>query len=210
MNPRVIDLSHHQTPRDLSFARASGIRAAIIKCSQGVGGADQNYPQHLWFAQNAGLLTGAYHFGTGKMAGAAQADYFYSRMMIAGGVAANLALDVEENPDGLPMSLAQVMDFMGRIKSLTFGLIRPPKIEIYGGAYLRQMGIPVDSPLLEHQLWLADYAPPPTVVKPWPTWTLWQYTDRTGAQPGPDPLDGYDLSEAIDGDATIDQLWGVA
>lgn len=213
MNPLVIDLSHHQTPRDLSFARAAGIRAMFAKCSQGVGAADPSYPLHLWFAQSAGLLQGAYHFGTGKMPGDAQADYFYSRMIVSspnGQVPPVLALDLEENPDGLPMTIIQAEAFVARLQHLTFGAARPPQIGLYVGNYGRELKIPASSPLVQLWQWLADYKPPATVVPPWPNYTLWQYTDRAGAAPGPDPLDGYDLSEAVDGENTINELWGVA
>ncbi len=210
MRPLVIDLSHHQTPRDLSFARAAGIRAAIVKCSQGVGGADLAYPIHLARAMSAGLLLGAYHFGTGKRSGEEQADYFHTRMVISGGVQPVVALDLEENPDGLPMTLAQAEAFVARLQHLTFGSARPPRIGLYVGNYGRELKIPASSPLIRLWQWLADYKPPATVVPPWSTWTLWQFTDRAGAQPGPDPLDNYDLSYAAEGDATINELWGLA
>lgn len=204
--PLVLDLSRWQSPRDLTFAKKAGIKAVILKASQGVGSADPNYNGHRIRVLEAGLKLGAYHFGTGMRPGADQAHFFLGVLHAHGGVPPVVVLDLERNGEGNApsMTLQQAEDFVRVINGE--GL----KGMLYGGAYIRDVcKIPASSPVAAWPLWLADYSPPATPMAPWaPNWTLWQFTDRNGAIPGqPDALDGYDLSDAIHGQQTIDELW---
>lgn len=202
--PILIDLSHHNAVKDLQFAVDAGIGAAIVKISQGVGGLDKAYPLHAEKVAEVGLRLGAYHFGTGVESGEAQADYFLRTLEAAGGIPQVLVLDVETNPGGTTMSRAQAEAFLESVRT------EHPisTVMIYGGSLLREMHLPKNSPLLTAPLWLADYTPPPNTVPPWPNWMLWQFTDKGGIIPGmPDSLDGYDLSDAFDGEATLKHLW---
>ncbi|PYS86040.1 MAG: glycoside hydrolase, partial [Acidobacteria bacterium] len=67
----VVDISHHNGNVDLGKAQAAGIVGVIHKATQGTSMTDNMYDQNRQQAVAAGLLWGAYHFGT-KADGAAQ------------------------------------------------------------------------------------------------------------------------------------------
>lgn len=202
--PLLLDLSHHNAVRDLKFAAEAGIGAVIVKVTQGVGGHDQMYSRHALKVMEAGLRLGAYHFGSGTASGEAQAQYFLQTLADDGGVPQVLVLDVENNPGGATMTLAQAEAFVTAVRATN----PISTVVVYGGSLLREMHVPKTSCLLTCPLWLADYTPPTNTVPPWPSWMLWQYTDKQGSIPGQaDSLDNYDLSDAFDGEATLKHLW---
>jgi hypothetical protein len=63
----VVDLSHYQTPVDFSRIKAAGIVGVIHKASQRTSYPDPSYAIRMPQAINAGLLWGAYHFGTNSL-----------------------------------------------------------------------------------------------------------------------------------------------
>jgi lysozyme len=71
----VVDISYHNGDIDLAAARNAGIVAAFHKATQGAGYADPLYATNRATAQAAGILWGAYHFGTDGD-GVQQADFF--------------------------------------------------------------------------------------------------------------------------------------
>src|ERR1044071_4052756 len=75
----VVDISHHNGNVDLMKAKQDGIVGVIHKGTQGIGMFDNKYAPNRLAAQAAGLLWGAYHFGT-KSDGAAQADFFLGQV----------------------------------------------------------------------------------------------------------------------------------
>ncbi len=64
----IIDLSHHNGDVDLGRAKAAGILGVIQKATQGTGYKDPTFDANREQAIQAGLLFGAYHFGTGDEA----------------------------------------------------------------------------------------------------------------------------------------------
>ena len=77
----VVDISHHNGNVDLNKAQQAGIAGIIHKGTQGTGMFDRSYTGNRQKAEAAGLMWGAYHFGT-KGDGAAQADFFLSKLML--------------------------------------------------------------------------------------------------------------------------------
>src|SRR5690349_11415557 len=71
----IIDLSHHNQNVDFSRLDTNNIIGIIHKATQGSGFSDPAYLQRRDAAKNAGLLWGAYHFGTGADP-ASQARFF--------------------------------------------------------------------------------------------------------------------------------------
>jgi len=168
----VIDLSHNNSTVDFQRARADGILGIIHKATQGTGFIDRAYAQRRQAAKAAGLLWGAYHFGTAADP-VAQAKFFLRTA--SPGANDLMVLDFENNPrnPGNTMSLDQAHSFIAAVKDasgITPGL--------YGGRYLQeQLGNATDSLLQNCWLWWSQYSPAPEIPRNWPTWTLWQYTD---------------------------------
>jgi len=206
--PILIDLSHWNTPQDLSAAKAVGIGAAMIKITQGLGGLDKAYRSHLAFVRAVAMRDGAYHFGTGSNPGDAQAEFFLQALSAAGGIPQVLALDLEHNPSGPSMTLEQAESFVDTIHAS-----HPiSTLILYGGQYLRELAISSQSCLAALPLWLAAYQASPSIPAPWTSAILHQYTDGNS---GPQPheiadLGRRDYSSAFDGEATLKHLWNEA
>jgi lysozyme len=176
----VIDLSHHN--QNLDFQRIEsqgGILGVIHKATQGLRFVDPAYRDNKAKALSAGLIWGAYHFGTGSD-GVQQAEFFLDTVSPDGQTL--LVLDFEANPQGPSITLEEARAFVTHIQAVTG--VWPG---IYSGHYIKELlGADQDPVLGNCWFWLAQYGPTPVVPPTWNTWTMWQYTD--GAQ-GPAPHD---------------------
>ena len=202
----VVDLSHHNGNVDLTKAQQAGIVGVIQKATQGTGMVDNMYTTNRQKAQAAGLLWGAYHFGTAGD-GAAQADFFLNTANADEQTL--LVLDFEPNKNST-MTLDQARAFVSRIKQVTG---RFPGL--YSGNLIKEQlgGKPPDPILSQCFLWIAQYGPAPThIPQTWSTWTFWQYTDGN-IGPQPHTVDGIGNCDRDQFNGTIEQLqklWGVA
>lgn len=198
----VIDLSHHNGDVDLSRAGRDGILGVIHKVTQGVRYEDPAYAGNLAQARSAGLLWGAYHFGTGSD-GIAQAEHFLQTVEPDG--ATLLVLDLEANPQGPSMSLEEARAFTTHVRDSTGSWPG-----LYAGHYLKDLlGSQEDSILAQCWLWLSQYGPTPVVPPNWTTWTMWQYTDG-GLGPPPHEVQGIGRCDRdlFNGDArALQKLW---
>lgn len=201
----VVDISHHNGNVDLQRAQQDGIVGVFHKATQGNGMADGMYIPNRQKAKAAGLLWGAYHFGT-KSDGATQADFFLSKANADDQTL--LVLDYEPNGNST-MTLDQARAFVTRVKQVTG---RFPGL--YSGSLIKDQlgGKPVDSTLSQCFLWLAQYGPQPkNIPQTWTTWTFWQYTDGV-AGPSPHSVNGIGACDRDQFNGTIDQLkqlWGL-
>jgi lysozyme len=203
----VIDISHHQQHVNFAQVKAAGVVGVIHKATGGTNYQDPRYAAHRQGALDAGLLWGAYHWGTGDASGADQAQYFLDYVQPDGQTL--LALDYEPNVSGAhrlgpDMNPQQATDFVNAVQA-SHG--RFPVL--YTG-----MAMSGHFPNLpDCPLWWARYAPEPKGIPPtWPTWTLWQYTDgANGNQPhtvdGIGPCDRDQFNGDLDG---LKSLWGVS
>jgi lysozyme len=200
----IIDLSHHNGAVDLQKAKEDGIAGVIHKATQGLTYVDPMFAANRQKAAAAGLLFGAYHFGTGAD-GAAQADFFLQTVQPA--ASDLLVLDFEENTAGPTMTLDQARAFITRVHVATN---RWPGL--YGGHYLKQMLGAQDDPVLANcWLWLSQYGPDAVIPSAWDSWTLWQYTDGS-VGPSPQPVAGVGACDRSCYNGTVDDLmafWGV-
>jgi lysozyme len=178
----IVDLSHHNAGPDLLKAKAAGIVGVIQKATQGISFRDSTFLTNRGKAAAAGLLFGAYHFGTGAD-GAVQADFFLD---VAQPVEGDLlVLDFEENPAGPSMTLEQARAFVTRVKT-----VRGRWPGLYAGNYLKTLiGSVTDPVLVNCWLWIAQYASAPVIPHGWSKWTMWQYTDGIHG-PEPHTIDG--------------------
>ena len=178
----VVDLSHHNGTVNLQQAAADGLVGVIHKASQGVDYADPTYVGNRAQARAAGLLWGAYHFGTGAD-GVAQADWFLRTCDPQSGDL--VVLDFENNTAGASMTLEEARAFVTHVNQATG---RWPGL--YAGHYLKELLNGQSDPVLgQCWFWLAQYGPTAVVPATWSSWTLWQYTDG-GVGPGPQQVAG--------------------
>lgn len=200
----VIDLSHHNATPDFVKAKAAGIVGVIHKSTQGTAFVDPTYHERRQAALNAGLLWGAYHFGTGAD-GVEQAEHFLRAT--APTTAELLVLDLEANGQGPSMSLAEAHAFITHVSD-TAG--RFPGV--YTGHYIKELLGPARDPILvKCWLWLSQYGSTPVVPPTWKHWTMWQYTDgASGVGPEPVPGVGRCDRDRFNGPAPrLRMLWGV-
>ena len=108
MRDTIFDISHWQGDVDFEQARMAGMEAVICKATQGLEGFDNMFGHNVEQAQKAGLLVGAYHFGTGDP-GDKQADHFLKTISTRSGML--LVLDFEENKDS-QMTVTDALDFV--------------------------------------------------------------------------------------------------
>lgn len=185
----VIDISHMTTVNDFALARKkSHILGVIHKASEGGDWRDPAYAHRRKEAAAAGLLWGAYHFGTRQYSGAEQARLFLSAAKP--GPDTLMALDLEfndQNPSNT-MQLHQAEDFVRTVLAATG---RRPLIyttaawadgEPAGGTHHSLGGRITGHSILSHcPLWLADYRSEPEVPEAWKGkgWHFWQYAGDT-------------------------------
>ncbi len=189
----VIDISRGVTVTDFRRVRASNILGVIHKASEGGDYADTAYAGRRPQAEAAGLLWGAYHYGTGSRSGEDQAAFFLS--VARPGPRTLLALDLEAN-DNNPsnsMSLQQGEAFVATVARATGRL---PIVYVHptwaNGEPLPNSGLSLGatitpaSILARCGLWVADYHDSPEVPLAWAQsgWRLWQYAgDESAGRP---------------------------
>jgi GH25 family lysozyme M1 (1,4-beta-N-acetylmuramidase) len=149
---------------------------SIHKATTGATGKDSAYAGRRQPASDAGLLWGAYHWGTN----ADVAKQVQNFLKVAKPDENTLvALDYENTP-GNQMTLAQAREFLTLVEKQL-----GRKAVLYSGHLIKDgLGSKKDPFFGAHRLWLAQYSTTPVVQKSWSTYWLWQYTD--GAK-GPDP-----------------------
>jgi lysozyme len=187
----VIDMSHMVSVDNFASVKRSGILAVVHKATEGGDYVDISYATRRAQAQQAGLLWGAYHFGTRQYSGAQQAQAFLAAARP--GPTTVMALDFEPN-DYNPrntMTLQQAEAFVQAIYQATGRL---PLVYTHpswaDGARHGRGGLRLPTPigprsiLARCDLWLADYREQPVMPSAWADrgWRLWQYAgDQTSA-----------------------------
>jgi GH25 family lysozyme M1 (1,4-beta-N-acetylmuramidase) len=179
--PLVVDISHGDGLVSFAQAKTAGVAGIIHKATTGASGKTDFYDDRRTLALAAGLLWGAYHWGTNADVNL-QIDNFLG-YAFPDGKADNttlMALDFETTV-GNQMTLDQCRAFCQGILGET-----GRKVVIYSGSVMKEaLGDTVDPFFGSHRLWLAEYGPVPKVQQSWDTYWLWQYTDGiTNIGPG--------------------------
>ena len=189
----VIDLSRSVTVTSFRAVRQSNILGVIHKATEGGDYVDSAFAARRPAAEVAGLLWGAYHFGTGQSSGAKQAAFFLS--VSRPGPRTLLALDLEanENNPSNSMRLDQAEEFVRTVAEATGRL---PMVYVHptwaNGDPLPNSGLSLgarvtpESILARCGLWVADYHDSPEVPLGWAAtgWQLWQYAgDESAGRP---------------------------
>jgi hypothetical protein len=171
----VIDIYHGDEVSSFAAARASGVIGVIHKATTGGTGRDDLYDDRRTAAVAAGLLWGAYHWGTGADP-KKQVENFLSWAKPDDKTL--VALDYELTPSN-QMSIEQAREFLERIEEKL-----GRKAVLYSGSTLKDaLKSTVDPYLGSHRLWLAQYGPTPEVLASWPNYWLWQFTEGKAADP---------------------------
>jgi lysozyme len=186
----VIDISYMTTVRDFTLARKkSNILGVIHKASEGGDWRDPYYAKRRAQAEAAGLLWGAYHFGTRQYSGKEQARTFLDTARP--GPATLIALDLELNElnPANSMHLHQAEDFVRTVFAATgrYPLLYTNAAWADGrpmGRTHHSLGGPITphSILANCPLWLGDYRMQPEVPSAWKGkgWHFWQYAGDGG------------------------------
>ncbi|MBI3444335.1 MAG: glycoside hydrolase family 25 protein [Magnetospirillum sp.] len=188
----VIDLHHANNVKSFAAARDhSGIQAVIHKASEG-DWQDPRYEERRAMALEAGLLWGAYHFGTRQHPGRAQAQMFLAAARPDPSTLLVLDLELNERAPGNTMRLDAAEDFVREIAATTGRL---PLLYVHpawaDGDTLRgaSLGgaIAPGSALAACDLWLADYRFEPELPRAWADrgWKMWQYAGDDASSGGP-------------------------
>jgi lysozyme len=222
----VIDISRSVTVSDFRSVRQSDILAVIHKATEGGDYPDTAYAARRPQAEAAGLLWGAYHFGTGQSSGERQAAFFLS--VSRPGPKTLLALDLEanENNPSNSMRLDQAEAFVQAVAEATGRL---PVVYVHptwaNGEPLPNSGLSLGaqitpgSILARCGLWVADYHDSPEIPLAWAArgWRLWQYAgDESASRPAygaTNIVKGVSHCDRnlFNGDSTaLPQFWGAA
>lgn len=198
----VVDVSHWQDNINFNTVAAQGIVGLFHKATQDTQSVDSRFLSRKPLALSAGLLWGAYHFGT-NADGTAQAQHFLATACPE--PTDLLVLDFEDNSNGSGgcMTVKQAEDFVRYVQQHTG---RYPGL-YSTDSYLTQLGADKSPILTQCWLWIARYAnlPYPTHPAAWPTWTLWQYTDGVNG-PGPHTVDGIGPCDRDQFNGSLDGL----
>ncbi len=181
----VIDISHNVTVTDFNAVRRkSNIMAVLHKATEGGDWVDPSYGPRRPQAEAAGLLWGAYHFGTRQFTGVQQAKIFLAAVRPT--PTTLLALDFEPN-DPNPrntMTLLQAEAFVLTVQQATGRLpLLYTRSGFADGKLSGRSRVGLREPISQRSivsrcdLWLADYRDEPQVPMAWADrgWRLWQY-----------------------------------
>lgn len=182
-NPTIIvDLSHHNPEPDWQALKAGGIVGVILKATEGTSYVDPTYAKRRQAAENVGLIVSTYHFFHGN----ASAEMTHYLDTVNPGAGERLCIDHEAEA-----SLKQLEDAVSFLRDT----VPDCQITIYSGHTIKdQLGSNKSAVLAENtSLWIAHYttaASPSWPKGTWPTWSLWQFTDKATVKGISAPVDG--------------------
>jgi GH25 family lysozyme M1 (1,4-beta-N-acetylmuramidase) len=176
INLNVVDLYHLDNVTSFTDAAAAGIWGVIHKATTGGTGQDSAYAGRRAPALAAGLLWGAYHWGTNANVESQVQNFLTTAQPDAQTL---VALDFEQT-EGNQMTLDQARQFLTLIEEKL-----GRKAVLYSGSLIKDdLGNTNDAFFGGHRLWLAQYGSKPSVQASWSSYWLWQYADATtGLEP---------------------------
>jgi lysozyme len=207
-----VDVSAHQPPDEIDWEafRAAGVRYAILKAAEGIGGALYKADEHAARAEAAGVLVGYYAFmrprlpkynaelaqgNDVKAAARAQAEQFLDNVSALPYPSMGLWADIEVVDPKKELTAHQLADFLEEfcVRCAISGL----PVGIYSGYYFLRDTLTTDAlrerGLERFPLWIPWYhgsaTGPKRTPAPWTDWDIHQWTEK-GNLPGYDgPLD---------------------
>jgi lysozyme len=181
-----IDVSHYQELIDWSKVKASGVRFAIIKASEGIEYVDPLFEENFNGAVAAGIIPGTYHFYLPRYDPVEQARHYWSvlRDVIAKNPCLPPCIDLETAGATKSQMNGDVAAFMKEMQRLDG---RAGLFYTSPGFWSTYLPVPVLSQYRlsisqvdwaeAYPLWVAHYTTGwPSQVYPWAGWTFWQYS----------------------------------
>lgn len=167
----VIDISHYQNVTSFEAIKNAGVVGVIMKATEGVSYVDAEYEKHRADAAAAGLAISTYHYlHHGSIL--EQMDHYLKTVDPDQGE--RVCLDFED----VACTINDLRQAIETIRKADETL----QITVYSGHLIKeQLGNGYDDVLATTSLWIAQYTSAGSPSWPkgtWPTWTLWQYTDK--------------------------------
>jgi len=169
-NPIVVDISHHNPTPDWQALKAGGTLGVILKATEGASYVDPTFQSRWAAAKDNGLLRSAYHFlrPGSRLQLLSQLEHFLD--VVNPSPTERLCLDWEDADvsfEEVEIAAATLMN-MGH------------QVTIYGSNVLVDACKGKTSVTLSKtSLWQARYSSnEPEVPSIWPTWSLWQFTEK--------------------------------
>ncbi|HEX9029168.1 MAG TPA: GH25 family lysozyme, partial [Anaerolineales bacterium] len=177
-----IDVSHYQFEIDWPAVRASGVRFALIKATEGNFNDDffaANWPA----AKAAGIVRGPYHFYRPDVDAIAQAKFYLNAISLEPqDLPPAIDLEIHPNVSGKfyanPALLRGIQACVNAVADQT-----GQKLVIYTNlsftkAFLAVSSGAVPGWLKAHTLWIANYnnQDDPNTHESWTNWMFWQYS----------------------------------
>lgn len=180
-----IDVSYWESGIDWAKVRASGIRFAFLKATEGEAYTDPTFPENWAGAKAVGILRGAYCFFHPNMDAVKQADLFIKTVQARndnGELPPVLDLEAHDQQSNA-IIISKVKTWLDRVEQAL-----GKKAIIYSGYYFlkdhfSEAGGGPPSWAKDYPLWIAQYpnsytpGMQPTLPKGWFNWTFWQYTE---------------------------------
>lgn len=169
-----IDVSHWQPRINWAAEHAAGTEFVFIKASEGIAMKDPMYGAHKRGANDAGIMTGAYHFFHPRQDPKMQAQHFVAQVGKLRTGDLPCVMDWETT-DNMPSSADEQagLVFLETVEKLTG--VKPI---IYSGPYFIQ-ALSLGGLFREYPLWVAHYGTVcPLVPPPWTNWTFWQMSGK--------------------------------
>ena len=173
-----IDVSEYQGTIDWNAVKNSGYKFAIVRISHG-SNVDANFEQNIEGAKNAGLKTGAYHYGTFENADSAhqEAQSFISNINALKAKGLNLDYLVLDSENDTSADLTDAsIKFLDEIKAA----FPSTKIIFYANPYFIQTHYNSTIAAKYPILWIANYNVSTPSTPLWNNWSIWQ-ARNTGA-----------------------------
>lgn len=177
-----IDVSGYQPVVDWAAYKASGVKFAFVKATEGIHSIDSCFQDHMEKARAAGIIVGAYHFFHQNKDPVAQVELF--RKIAGVPKPGDLPHVMDwENMDGLSneqknIGLNNALMFL---KELEAAISMKPII--YTGPYFFE-NMSISPSFNSYLLWVSHYGTnAPLVPTSWANWTFWQYSDNQNKGP---------------------------
>jgi lysozyme len=174
-----IDISHWQGNIDIQKLKDQGNAFLIAKATDGTSYVDPKYSRNKEEAKKAGLIFGSYHWLKISQDIDAQVEHFVKVTGKKQPGELPPVIDWEPDKDtksvGVAQTKARLLEFLQKLEAIhgvaPIIYASPGFLDAYGDL----------SAFSRFPLWIAHYGVGhPRIPRAWPTYTIWQYTDKNG------------------------------